>query len=315
MLVIGILRAPPLMVATSTSYSFAQLEQLWTEAGGSPAWASVAAGVALAESGGNPQAQNASGATGLWQILGPHNGVAGGAWNPSVQQQLMNPAANAAAAVTISGNGATWRPWVSDPVGNAQVQNPTQPLSEAQILSILGGKGLSTGGQTAQLTSATSAPQASGSSHFGIPPQAPSVPSGASALNPASDLSFAVQWGGWALLTIVIFVLGMTLVIVSMVMLFVVLLSPVAKPAASAIGGRTPVGRVTRSVRSAARSTGGSTSRLTRREQTHSSGLRMREREHASELRMTEREHRASAGRYTRGEGRGRTGPKDEQPF
>src|SRR5580765_1586378 len=69
-------------------YSFAGLEALWISAGG-PAWAAAhAASIAECESGGNVNAYNPSGATGLWQILGA---VRGG--------DLRNPYVNAANAV------------------------------------------------------------------------------------------------------------------------------------------------------------------------------------------------------------------------
>jgi hypothetical protein len=74
-----------------TTYNYAQLEELWENAGGSSALAPLMAAIALAESGGNPTAYNASGATGLWQILG--------AVNPSDQDQLTNPIVNAREAV------------------------------------------------------------------------------------------------------------------------------------------------------------------------------------------------------------------------
>ena len=81
-------------------YTFAQLEELWIQAGGSRALAPLMAGVAEVESGGNPNAYNASGASGLWQIEIPlHSGlVPGGGAN------VFNPADNAKAAVTLSGN-------------------------------------------------------------------------------------------------------------------------------------------------------------------------------------------------------------------
>lgn len=86
-------------------YSYAGLEQLWVSAGG-PGWAeSAAAAVAECESGGNPDAYNASGATGLWQILGA---VIGG--------NLRNPYTNAANAVAkFKGGGDTWSAWVCKP--------------------------------------------------------------------------------------------------------------------------------------------------------------------------------------------------------
>jgi hypothetical protein len=82
------------------NYTFAQLEQLWLQAGGSKALAPLMAGVAIVESGGNPQAYNASGASGLWQIEVPlHDSlIPGGAAN------VFNAQDNAKAAVTLSGN-------------------------------------------------------------------------------------------------------------------------------------------------------------------------------------------------------------------
>ena len=74
-----------------TQYSYAQLEQLWINAGGSKALAPTMAAIAEAESSGNSNAYNASGASGLWQILG--------AVNPADQPQLFNPTVNAHEAV------------------------------------------------------------------------------------------------------------------------------------------------------------------------------------------------------------------------
>ena len=74
-----------------TTYSYAQLESLWVQAGGSSALAPVMAAIAEAESGGNSAAYNQSGASGLWQILG--------AVNPGDQSSLFNPQVNAKEAV------------------------------------------------------------------------------------------------------------------------------------------------------------------------------------------------------------------------
>lgn len=74
-----------------TTYTYSQLEGLWEQAGGSTALAPVMAAIAMAESGGNSDAYNASGATGLWQILG--------AVNASDQGSLTNPQTNAKEAV------------------------------------------------------------------------------------------------------------------------------------------------------------------------------------------------------------------------
>jgi hypothetical protein len=101
------------------NYTFAQLEQLWISAGGSTALAPLMAGVAIVESSGNPDAYNASGASGLWQIEIPlhSNLVPGGAAN------VFNPADNAKAAVALSGNtmaGITANWLAFEPTGAAQ---------------------------------------------------------------------------------------------------------------------------------------------------------------------------------------------------
>lgn len=89
----------------TTRYSFAQLEQIWTQAGGSAKYAPMAAAVAMAESGGRPDAVNTSNSDGsidrgLWQINSIHGG-----------QSTLDPLANARAAVAISKGGTDWRPW------------------------------------------------------------------------------------------------------------------------------------------------------------------------------------------------------------
>lgn len=77
----------------------------------------LAAAVAMAESGGNPCAQGdpigkflcdtpngTSTSFGLWQVNTPHNPQ----YDP---KSLLDPQYNARAALAISQNGATWRPW------------------------------------------------------------------------------------------------------------------------------------------------------------------------------------------------------------
>lgn len=84
-----------------TTYTYAQLEGLWTQAGGSSTLAPLMAAIALAESSGDSNSKNTepcgtgSYAEGLWQICFPLNSqyVPGG--NPLV------PSANASAAVAI----------------------------------------------------------------------------------------------------------------------------------------------------------------------------------------------------------------------
>jgi len=74
------------------TYSYSQLEGLWIKAGGPKTMAPLMAAIALAESSGNPSAHNASGASGLWQILGAPTG-----WTGSTD--WYNPQTNARAAV------------------------------------------------------------------------------------------------------------------------------------------------------------------------------------------------------------------------
>lgn len=85
-------------------YSFSQLEAIWVQAGGSAVFKAMAAAVAMAESGGNPNAsnRNSNGTTdrGLWQINSIHG-----------SQSTFDPISNARAAVSISKNGTNWRPW------------------------------------------------------------------------------------------------------------------------------------------------------------------------------------------------------------
>jgi hypothetical protein len=99
-----------------TTYSYAQLEQLWINAGGPSAVADVAAAIALAESGGNPLAAypgttvaagqgSTTDATGLWQILGLPSGSFTAAG-------LTDPADNAAMAVAkYQQAGDSFSPW------------------------------------------------------------------------------------------------------------------------------------------------------------------------------------------------------------
>src|SRR5579872_2344053 len=85
-----------------TTYTFAQLEGLWIQAGGSKTLAPLMAGVAIVESGGNPDAENPSGATGLWQMEWPlYKNLVPGATSRNAYK---NPQINAAGAVKLSRN-------------------------------------------------------------------------------------------------------------------------------------------------------------------------------------------------------------------
>jgi hypothetical protein len=75
-------------------YTYGQLETLWTNAGGSKALAPLMAAIALAESGGNPNAENTTDnngtqtSWGLWQISnGTHGQPVAGILTPSVNAQ------------------------------------------------------------------------------------------------------------------------------------------------------------------------------------------------------------------------------------
>lgn len=90
---------------TTLIFTYAQLQCLWTTAGGNAQAAPMAAAIAMAESGGNSQAvggPNSNGTydRGLWQI-NSSNGAA----------STLDIMGNARAAVAMSGNGTTWRPW------------------------------------------------------------------------------------------------------------------------------------------------------------------------------------------------------------
>ena len=100
-----------------TIYSNADIQSLWIANGGSAQAAAIAAAIAQAESGGDSGALNnnpASGdySVGLWQInyygslFGPRSAAFG-----SPAALITNPAAHAAAAVSISSNGSNWTPW------------------------------------------------------------------------------------------------------------------------------------------------------------------------------------------------------------
>jgi hypothetical protein len=83
-------------------YSYTAIESLWESAGG-PSWAAPhAASIAECESGGNPDAYNPSGATGIFQILGS-----------VVPGDLRNPYVNALNAVAkFKASGDTFAQWV-----------------------------------------------------------------------------------------------------------------------------------------------------------------------------------------------------------
>ncbi len=132
-----------------TQYSYSQLETLWLDTAkgtqyATNAWAELMAAIAMAESSGNSDAYNASGASGLWQILG--------AVNSSDQSQLMDPTVNAhEALLKLQSQGlAAWTTYTSGaykqflsgvsasslPTGSGSASNTTpNPTTDASVFS------------------------------------------------------------------------------------------------------------------------------------------------------------------------------------
>jgi LysM repeat protein len=84
------------------AYSCSSLEQLWEQAGGNSADAFMAAEIAMAESGGNPNAISPTDDFGLWQINASNGSLA-----------TLNPLQNAQSAVALSDDGTNWNPWTT----------------------------------------------------------------------------------------------------------------------------------------------------------------------------------------------------------
>lgn len=118
-------------------YGKAALMNLWTQIGGNPAVANLAAAVALAESGGNSAASNhnTNGTIdrGLWQINSIHGALS-----------TFDAAGNARAAKVISGNGSDWSPWVAYTNGNyAQFLQQGGIVQQLAQGGVVGGDGAS----------------------------------------------------------------------------------------------------------------------------------------------------------------------------
>jgi len=241
-----------------TQLTFGQIEDLWIANGGSPGWAPLAAGIAMAESGGDPGALNNNSSTGdysvgLWQInyfgslLAPRTASYG---SPSTLQA--DPNAQARAAVALSNNGANWGPWRTDRAWQAWTSagSPSMPNSTT-VQGWLGAGGVPTGGSATLLAATGSNSGVGGSILPGVPATAPAAPS--IGLNPLTDaaniFSWATQFGAWALFVLIILLFGMILLSLGVLMLVVLLASPVASPVADVVGGGV-VGRATKGVRS-----------------------------------------------------------------
>jgi len=99
---------PPAATLTSSSVpsgtlSCSGLEDLWKDAGGTAGEATMAASIAMAESGGNQYALSPTNDYGYWQI--------NGSWGPALA--TYNAIGNAKAAVHISADGSNWSPWTT----------------------------------------------------------------------------------------------------------------------------------------------------------------------------------------------------------
>ena len=94
------------MRTAAGTYSCRGLESLWEQAGGSAGDAFMAAEVAMAESGGDPNAISPTADYGLWQINASHGAEA-----------TLNPQGNAEAAVAISSDGSDWGAWTTYTTG------------------------------------------------------------------------------------------------------------------------------------------------------------------------------------------------------
>jgi Lysozyme like domain len=135
-----------------TTYTYAQLEQLWINNGGTAATAPVAAAIAEAESSGNAAvtSSNPDGGTnvGLWQLDTPGGGGAG-----YTVSQLQDPNTNAAVAVAVSKSGSNWSTWATYASGAYKqfVSNGTTPDSNVPASTGT----TATGSTTAALSSAS----------------------------------------------------------------------------------------------------------------------------------------------------------------
>jgi len=86
----------------SGMYSCSDLEKLWDAAGGNPGEAFMASEIAMAESGGNPNAISPTDDYGLWQINASNGALA-----------TLNPFQNAKSAIILSHDGTDWEPWTT----------------------------------------------------------------------------------------------------------------------------------------------------------------------------------------------------------
>jgi hypothetical protein len=92
----------PVVTVAGGYFGCSALEALWDGAGGNPADAFTAAEIAMAESGGNPDAVSPTDDYGLWQINASNGALA-----------TLSPPGSARSAVILSDDGTNWSPWTT----------------------------------------------------------------------------------------------------------------------------------------------------------------------------------------------------------
>lgn len=240
--------------------SFSQIENLWISNGGSPGWAPLMAGIAIAESGGNTTAWNQTAATGddsvgLWQInyYGSLYPSRNAAYGPPAALAA-DPNAQAKAAINLSGNGANLSPWKTDKAWNAwQAAGAPATPNSTTVQSWLANAGVGGAAPGAGTTAATSSASVGGSGGssttavLGIPDSAPPAPS-IDDLNPIGSLASMIPWFGefllWSTVIMIIFILGGVLLVLGLVLLASVLAGPAIGPVTGVIGKASPSGRI-----------------------------------------------------------------------
>ncbi len=95
-------RTEVVQTTATGDYSCSGLERIWEEAGGSSSHAVMAAEIAMAESGGNPNAISPTDDFGLWQINASNGALA-----------TLNVLGNAKSAIDLSGDGSDWNAWTT----------------------------------------------------------------------------------------------------------------------------------------------------------------------------------------------------------
>ena len=97
---------------------------------------STATAIAMAESSGNPQADNTTdphgGSFGLWQINGVH--APGGNATPSWINEMFNPMNNAAEAYSVSSQGTNFQPWSTYTSGAYQQYLPAATAAAETVM-------------------------------------------------------------------------------------------------------------------------------------------------------------------------------------